>query len=272
MSAHIDWLTIVGRREVDQKDWSVNAAYTTATEWLVDRAATFIDAVSNPLEWEIVRPRAPYSYARRSHDATRTLYVHPLAAHFTLEVSGQHCGRIPQFMPALCAAYAGHFSRIDLAVDMETDVTPIEFDAMVNAPRIATRSKMVSGTGQTCYIGSRSSDRFARVYRYNPPHPRAHLLRAEFQLKNAYANALADEVAAGVTLDSLAAGLGEHFGFAHPVWEKREAVRLAPVRSHAQSGSTVHWLTTTVAPLLQRLEREQKLDVRAWMETYVLNA
>lgn len=267
---HIDWMTIVGRREVDQKDWSVPAAYRTAAETLIDSGPTFIEAVGDPLGWQIVRPRAPYSFARRSADATRTLYVHPLASHFTLEISGQHCQRITHHMPALMRDFEEQFSRIDLAVDMETDITPLQFDQAIDAPRIKTRSRMSSSTGQTVYVGSRSSDKFARVYRYYEPHPRAHLLRAEFQLKHQYANGIASEIAAGVTLTSLAAGLGESFGFTHPCWQPDSQTTPLRVASHAQSGNTVSWLTTTVAPLLKRLQREGRLDVGEWFAQYVL--
>lgn len=269
---HIDWLSIVGRREVDTVDWSLAAAYQTACDALVDRLPTFIEAFGNPLDWEIVRPRAPYSYARRSHDCTRTLYVHPLASHFTLELTGQACQRAAEYMPSVCEAFGDWLSRLDIAVDMECDVSPVDFDAAIDGVRVKTHSVMQSATGQTVYRGSRTSDRFARVYRYNPPHPRAHLLRAEFQLKNAYARQAAAHFAAGIPLDGLAEGQGAHFGFNHACWNARavEPVKLK-VASHAQTGNTVAWLTSTIAPLLRRLQREGKLDVEAWMQEYIIN-
>jgi len=269
--SRIDWLTIVGRRDTDGEDWTVNAAYVSAAQNLIDNSTTFMEVVGNPLKWQIVKPRAPYSFARRSDDCTRTLYVHPLATHYTLEISGTFCERITESIPNLCADFAGQFTRLDIAVDMETETTPFEFDDFVKTERYKTRSRMESSTGQTVYIGSRSSEKFCRVYRYKPPHPRHKLLRAEWQLKGQYANAFAEEIAAGVTIDSLAQGLGEDFGFTHGAWELREAPKMVRVPSHAQSGQTVAWLTKTVAPLLRRLEREGKLDVEAWFADYVTN-
>lgn len=271
--AHIDWLTIVGHRAVDEKQWTVADAYRTAANALADSMTTFTEAFGNPLEWEIVRGRAPYSFARRSHDATRTLYVHPLATHFTFEVSGQHCAKIAALMPAVLGAFHADISRLDIAVDMETKVWPVEFDNAIRSGRVQTHSIMRSATGETVYRGSRSSDRFARIYRYQAPHPRAHLLRAEFQLKADYAKEAALQYVSGIALDGIAAGLGEHFGFAHPVWTDRatDPVKLK-VGSHAQSGNTVAWLTTTIAPLLRRLEREGKLDLEAWLDEYVRSA
>lgn len=269
--AHVDWLTIVGRRDTDGEDWTVNAAYVSAAQNLIDNSTTFMEVVGNPLKWQIVKPRAPYSFARRSDDCTRTLYVHPLATHYTLEVSGGFCQRITESIPHLCADFAGQFTRLDIAVDMETETTPFEFDDFVQTERYKTRSRLESSTGQTVYIGSRSSEKFCRVYRYKPPHPRHKLLRAEWQLKGQYANAFAEEIAAGVTIDSLAEGLARDFGFTHGAWEMREAPKMVRVPSHAQSGQTVAWLTQTVAPLLRRLEREGKLDVNAWFAEYVTN-
>jgi len=268
--AHIDWISIVGRRRVDEKDWSTTDAYVTASDWLYDLCPIFRESVGSPVHWQIVKPRAPYSYARRSDDCTRTLYVHPLSTHFTFEMSGAYCHKIPALMPTLLHDFAGYFSRIDLAVDMETTVTPAEFEKAVIAPRIETRSVMQSSTGQTVYIGSRTSERFARVYRYFAPHPRAHLLRAEFQLKGAYANKLAEHIAEGETLESYAAGLGQHFGFTHECWKPGDRAQALRVQSHAQSGATVQWLTSTVAPLLRRMNREGKLDVELWFDQYVL--
>lgn len=269
--AHVDWMTIVGRRETGGDDWTVHHAYVTAAEALEDNNPSFMEAFGRPKDWQIVKPRAPYSYARRTDDATRTLYVHPLASHFTLEVSGTHCQRIAHLIPLVCRDFAGAFSRLDVAVDMATETTPTTFTKAVVAGRIKTRSEMVSSSGETVYLGSRSSERFARIYRYAAPHPRSHLLRAEFQLKGQYANAAAEAIAAGETVASVAAGLGQAFGFTHADWKPGDdPPKALKVATHAQSGSTVYWLTTTVAPLLRRLRREGKLDVQMWFDEFVM--
>jgi len=269
MSAHIDWLTIVGHRRVVDDDWTLGAAYSDAVETLADSMPTFTSVFGNPLRYQIVKPRAPYSYARRSDDCTRTLYVHPLASHFTFEVSGSFCFANAEHMPAILRAFAGQFSRLDVAVDMDCAVTPLQFEAAIAGGQVSTRSQFVSATGQTVYRGSRTSERYARIYRYNPPHPRAHLLRAEFQLKHGYANKLAEAITEGETLDDLAGGLGVHFGFAHKCWPHGDNPVVLHVQSHAHSGATVYWLTATVAPLLRRLQAEGKLDTVRWFETYV---
>ena len=267
--AHIDWLTIVGRRSPEPDDYSVHSAYATAVNWLAERSEAFMGSFGSPLDWQIVKPRAPYSYARRSTDNTRSLYVHPLSAHFTFEATGQHCLKIADVMPVILRDYADCLSRVDLAVDIECKTTPLEFDLATNPAKVSTRSRLTSSTGETVYIGSRSSERFCRVYRYKPPHPRSHLLRAEFQLKGDYAKALGRQVADGEALNGIAASLGQHFGFGHPDWQPDANPSPLRVQTHAQSGNTVAWLTNQVAPALRRLQREGKLDVAAWIAEYV---
>ena len=269
MMAHIDWLTIVGRRPPEPTDWTVHSAYLTAVEYLEARSATFREAFGSALDWQIVKPRAPYSFARRADDNSMSLYVHPLSAHFTFEASGTACQRAGAKIHTIMRDFADCLSRVDIAVDMETDVTPMAFDKACNPARINTRSRMSSQTGETIYIGSRSSERFCRVYRYNPPHPRSHLLRAEFQLKGDFAKQMGEMIGDGMALNGIAAGLGYHFGFQHPVWRPDAEPQALKVQTHAQSGNTVYWLTTTVAPLLRRLQRENKLDLEAWLDEYV---
>jgi len=271
--AHIDWVTLVGRRSFDENDASVFAAYRTAVEDAMDRQPTFTSIFGFPPEWQIVKPRAPYSFARRSDDCSRTLYVHPLAAHYTIEVAGTHCKTItPAQWIDTCLHWAGCISRLDIAVDMTCISTPKEFTSALKASKAKTYSEFTSSTGQTVYIGSRTSERYARVYRYNEPHPRAKLLRAEFQLKGVYANEAALQLTEGEALNGIAAGLGEHFGFDHPAWKVDDDPVPLKVQSHAQTGNTVFWLTNTVAPLLKRLNATGKLDAAAWFDEYVMKS
>jgi len=161
---------------------------------------------------------------------------------------------------------------MDIAVDMSCNVTPRQFAADVKDTPVKTRSEFVSSTGETVYLGSRTSERYARVYRYNEPHPRAKLLRAEFQLKGVYANEAALKLTEGEALNGIAAALGEHFGFTHDVWKADDEPVPLKVRSHAQTGNTVFWLTNTVAPLLKRLNETGKLDAAAWFDEYVMKS
>jgi len=95
------------------------------------------------------------------------------------------------------------------------------------------------------------------------------LLRAEFQLKGDYARSVGEMVGDGMALNGIAASLGETFGFQHECWIPDSTPTPLKVHTHAQSGNTVYWLTNTIAPLLRRLQREQRLDLEAWLDEYV---
>lgn len=269
MSAHIDWMSVTLPLATAGEDWTIRDTTARAVNELRDRCGSFIEAFGSPLDWQPSHGRAPYSISRRSDDGTRALYLHPELPYFTFEASGQACQKARHYMTALCTAFDGLFTRLDLAVDIETDVTPSAFAEQAKPPLIKTRSVMQSSTGETVYIGSRTSEKFVRIYRYNAPHPRAHLLRAEFQLKKAYANGLARRIVDGVTLESLASGFGQQFHFKHPCWNVSPEPTRIKVASHAQSGNTIAWLTQTVAPLMRRLQAEGRLDVEAWIAEYV---
>jgi len=194
MAVHIDWLSIVDWLPLDLMDTNGMRRMYQCAEALADKDPLFIESFGWPMTYGIVKSRPPYALARRSEDSTRTLYVHPMASHFLFEVAGSFCTQHPDIVEAAAKRWAGNLSRIDVAVDFQTQVKPTEFAAAISETTVKTRSEFISSTGETVYRGSRSSDRFMRVYRYNHPHPRSHLLRVEFQLKRLYANALAGKL------------------------------------------------------------------------------
>jgi DNA relaxase NicK len=156
---------------------------------------------------------------------------------------------------------------------MLTDCAPDEFCALRDGKRFKSFGEIKSETGHTVYIGSRSSDRYARVYRYTEPHPRAHLLRSEFVLKGEQAKLAARELLA-VGVDLYAARLGNSFGWKHKVWLPNEwSVEEAKAwRPDREAGNTVRWLYSQVAPALIKLHREGQLDAQIWFAEAVLNS
>jgi len=131
---------------------------------------------------------------------------------------------------------------------------------------------MNSDTGETCYIGSKQSERFARVYRYFPPHPRAHLLRVEMVFRRDYAKQVAATlVEHGVS--SVAKSAGKVFGWAHPIWDVDSAVEvdISVTSPEKNAGKTVSWLVRSVAPAIQRLIADGTIrDPDAFFRTYFL--
>lgn len=144
-------------------------------------------------------------------------------------------------------------TRLDIACDYDTDITP--FDAVskwrINA-RIKTRNVNNSQSGQTFYVGHKSSDRFCRVYRYHPPHPRSKSLRVEFEFhKN-----VAEKVLKPVLLGQRTIGDVYHTAWSKTFHESPDSefkeVDISR-SSERNDASTVVWLHKQVVPALARL-------------------
>lgn len=139
-------------------------------------------------------------YASRATHLTSGLSASwgPVNPHLFVELPGQACSffQSQNALSGLIQASCDRASRVDAAIDILTQTTPQEFVEKGHAKRFGDSvGFMSSTTGQTCYVGSRKGDRCARVYRYFPPHPRAHLLRVEAEYKHDDAKALARVIA-----------------------------------------------------------------------------
>lgn len=186
--------------------------------------------------------------------------------------SGMVCDVLLQHMTPemLCACTAGRCTRIDLAIDIETDVPPSEFARMREAGRIETYSRMVSPTGETCYVGSRKSDRMARVYRYNPPHPRSHLLRVEGEFKGDAAKQVVTHLCRdGLTKTCAAAHAA--FGWEHPLYtENAMIVSAIPARVYDRVGAErLKWLNEVCAAAIRKASFEGLIDLDDWIQTHL---
>lgn len=164
----------------------------------------------------------------------------------------------------LLTSISGHLTRLDIACDMLCLTRPNEFAGERRSGRFSAWSEVVSASGHTIYVGARSSDRYARVYRYNEPHPRAHLLRCEFVLKGKQAQQAAQTIKSD-GLTAYTAALGNTFGWQHSDWllgglTDAEATAWRPER---RQGKTVRWIYASVVPALLKLHREGALDVQA---------
>jgi len=184
-----------------------------------------------------------------------------------IEISGRGCNAcdIISHMATVHRGRAGHFrfirfTRIDIAKDYETNESP--FDAVsklgINA-RIKSRNVNNSKTGQTFYVGSRRSDRFLRVYRYWPPHPRSDYLRFEYQYNKGIADKIASQLLDdGHSPDSIYnASMRKTFDNAPDYHTPSADVS----RNHERSkSSTLNWIYTQVAPALATLLDEGEID------------
>lgn len=175
-----------------------------------------------------------------------------------IEISGEGCESLrPLFgLEELLRRVAHRVTRIDLAGDMHCNTKPETFVASSESKRMRSLSVLKSDAGTTIYIGSKKSNRFARVYRYSEPHPRHEFLRCEMVYKKEYAKVAAQNVVV-LGLESVVSLCGEQYGWKHPEWTptRQNTPSDAKIRLSARDrdeDKTVKWLVAQAAPAFRR--------------------
>jgi len=165
---------------------------------------------------------------------------------------------------------ASRTSRIDFAVDFESKVSVGEFIVNRQKGRFKAGGNVFSEDGETAYVGSWKAERFARVYRYHEPHPRAKMLRAEVVLRGSYAKQ-AQEIITSEGEVAACMAAHEPFGWTHPLWKPDVATisSIKSKRSDKESASTLRWLNGDVAACVVKLHGEGLLDAYEWFDKYV---
>jgi len=271
MRTHIDWLTftLTLRYQGDGVE-----AYAVALR------NGFVDAFGNLLadrvfagDWQLKeRSRAPYQHAYTLGAVGVSIFSSPTLTHFCVEITGQGCERLIEIgaMNEVLTAIHERCTRIDIACDIETTVNPLEFVGEMKHKRMRANGYQRSATGTTCYVGSQKSDRYARVYRYNPPHPRAHLLRVEHVFRRENAKSVARQCC-NVDLGSVAKAAGEAFGWCHQDWVTSHdpSPDISPIRERGRSGQTIYWLVNSCAPAFKKLCQAGAIpDPELFLQTY----
>lgn len=255
MRTHIDWLTFTITPEYFDSE-SVNllqAVYGALDTRLGSELALSVFGGT----WVIrERSRAPYTKAWEIEDAGITLFASENLTHACVETSGSGCERLidQNTMTGLLTVFQDRVTRIDIASDIETNVKPTEFVSKTNHERMRSSGYQTSESGETCYVGSQKSDRYARVYRYFEPHPRAHLLRVECVFRREYAKKVASACLIS-RASSIAQSAGMAFGFNHDVWrpDDLETADISVVQAERKMGKTIYWLIKSCAPAFKRL-------------------
>jgi len=280
MRDHIDWLTFTMTMQYGAV---TGVARDFAEEYALAIEQTFLTTFGANLvakafggKWEKnERSRAPYMDAWKLGEGQATLFASPTLMHCCVEISGKGCELLISagLLDLVLSAIHERVTRIDIASDIETNIRPTEFVSEVNHERMRASGYQNSDSGETCYVGSQKSDRYARVYRYNAPHPRAHLLRVEHVFRRDYAKKVAHEVLAGGVY-AVADAAGKAFGWAHEVWAKNSVnvVDLSIVAAERNEGKTVYWLVHAVAPAFRKLcESGTITDPKEFIARYFLS-
>lgn len=258
MDIHIDWLSLsIPINRLFSRDFDKSGFIVTAPEGTREyKLARWIMAQRNGMSEG--KGRAPFSKSYHHDKNGWTYFYSDTLPYCLIEITGRGCEYFAQkgdLLP-LIKDWQDRCTRIDIACDFATDVSPIEFARMRDTQRFTAGAEMKSETGVTVYVGSRKSDRYARVYKYNPPHPRSHLLRTEIVCKGDKAKSSA----AGIVSDGLSnvtRSLGEVFVWTHPLWEFDDSVKPSDLSTpnDTHQGNTERWLLTQVTAAIEKLHK-----------------
>lgn len=273
MRTHIDWLTFTIPMVYNSND---EDGYANAIQkGLLDIFQNdLVQAVFGGAWTHEKRSRAPYKDTWMDAESGISVYASPNLTHATVEISGQGCERLIEGgnLRGILDKCHERITRIDVATDIETGTIPSEFVFFLSHERMRASGFQKSETGETCYVGSKKSDRYARVYRYFAPHPRAHLLRIEHVFRRDYAKTVAKSVL-DASVEAVAEAAGRAFGWAHNDWQPNAAEHadISTVAPERNAGNTVTWLVRSVAPAIKRLIRQGIIkDPEAFFRKYFL--
>ena len=213
--------------------------------------------------------RRPYALSIAPAQSVLILW-HPARSDVVCEMGGRACAdaRARGLEFAILGEFQPYLSRLDLAVDIYGNVKPSEFISAGYSKRVKSIGHMSSPEGETYYVGSRSSEAFARVYRYSPPHIRSDRLRVE----TVFRRSLARQVAAGMVgeggLNRGVATASARFGWVHQCWvpDSAEPIELHRLVSTPSVDGKLRWIQKQVVPTLRSLAREGIIDERSLLE------
>lgn len=258
MSAKVDWFAFSFPviPQGDQPD-----TFESAVRGLMALAAPEAYGHLLSAEWFPTEfGRAPYSEGWTIQNTNVTIWCNPALTHATFEATGTGCEylRSVGVFDDILKVGADRATRIDVAVDIFADIQPDEFVGAGHSGRMKASATLKSESGTTCYVGSPKSERFARVYRYAPPHPRSDAMRVEMVHRRDHAKAMAALVVQhGV--ERAATDAATAYNWQHEAWELRNGQRVQiddGVTDARDAAGTIRWLLKQAAPAFQRLVRE----------------
>lgn len=273
MFFNIDWISFT-IKDLPVDDNQSGDMLNIVAERLVNHFPTLAYVIAEFGEFTPQNGRAPYSHSWYDSRTKMRIFTHPRLPHASIEMSGTTCDWLKEkeLLLRVLGEVATSLTRLDVACDILTETRPTDFAKLRDGERFKSHSEVVSQSGETCYIGAKTSDRYARVYRYNPPHERSKLLRVEYVLKADNAKQTASYVLSQ-GIEAAAAALGSTFGWKHPDWNTRTqpAAEIPVIRPERREGKTLFWLASQVAPVLVRLAKAGVIDPHMWLDTYVIS-
>ena len=162
---------------------------------------------------------------------------------------------------------ANRMTRIDIACNWRCTDTVDSVASAFTKKKMSDYTRVPSETGVTQYINQSTSEISARVYRYEPPHPRSDWIRIEFVLKGEACRRAQIRIPE-VGLEPIYKALLDKWGFnrhdmVNAVGLGVEREKLA-YKARKQAGS-LRWLYETAIPAVRKALQTGDVD-RATLE------
>lgn len=272
-SVKIDWLAHTCR----VTPYNGNRAYSDAWSHNVIReilnSAKYLKEFSHRVDinnWHYGRGRAPYNGSWRNSGIV--LYINDKLDHALVEVQGVGCETLRDMGLLDMAINEAYPNRLDIAFDVKTELSPSDvLEHYVTDSRFRSVSINKSDSGETVYIGSRKSERYLVIYRYNEPHPRSDLLRFEFRLRKAYTLPVIKMLRGGESLRKIVNSMAVDYKLNMPVFGSESPIELKkPITGEKSTNKTEYWLITQVIPAIKRLRDIGHIpDIHLWLDKYL---
>lgn len=259
--AFIDWLSFtVPLSLVSKYNWIANVEIT------IGKTVPILFE-KLPGDWEQARGRAPYKAS--VHQSGVTVFFNESIDHALIEISGAGCSMLgDDALMDIMRSVAGKVTRIDIARDHVGDIDPLKVAADTPVGRFKARSNVLSNTGETVYLGSRKSEQYIRIYRYNEPHPRSGITRVEYVARKKRAKAIVEQVLA-TGIDSIYGWVVDTFCLPGSVGTTAQSAEVRLERAGRASSKTLLWLVASVAPAMRRLVENGEIDLDEFVEKHL---
>lgn len=260
----IDYLSISIPQPRLMAQWDLSVEHNTPFE-VDDRTWRLSELIGRQTDWR--------EFQRGGIFQRQIQFVHSGFSYFDgtgntslVQFSGEGCEylRSEGILEDVCRDWYDRVTRLDIAIDITCDTTPEDFVFNRRQNRFKPSEWHDKESGTTFYVGSRTSDRFARVYRYRVPHPRSNELRVEYQLCDEQAKLTLARINETDILQ-VTKELGNTFGWLHPVYVQDNEFGKAPTSPRASTkGNTIFWLHKQVLPALRK--SAEKGDLRTLID------
>jgi len=237
--------------------------------WLEAQKPHMWDLLDRFGGWREVGARGHYSQSIMAENYARISWGWQ-CNHVLIELPGTACqdARDAGLLLEAMGEALERATRLDIACDVPEGASPREFVAAGYSDRFGAYAEMVSQSGETEYVGSLKSDRYARVYMYAEPHPRAGVLRIEHVLRRGFAKSAIKELIGADGLAQLVCMLGNSFGWQHRDWTPGDCTdgKLKATRADRHAPGRVRWLYDVVMPALVKADAEGLIQFQDFFE------